>query len=177
MTALIKGLVIGAIQVAIVSSLGVKLLVDRNTRPRVWVRTAPVDPDLPIRGRYVRLRIEAQASSDFRSASGVATPGGLPWNRVSVLLSERNGHLVATPDRTNWSNVRAQPTARVDEKGEPLVLLYEPVAYFIPEHATDPSVRSPGEELWVEVTVPRAGLPRPIRLGVKKDGMITPIEG
>jgi hypothetical protein len=168
MTPLTKGLLIGAIQVAIVSSLGAKLLVDRATRPRIWVRAAPVDPNLPIRGRYVRMRIEAVPSGD-------AIVGNQPWNRVSVLLSERRGQLVATPDPSGSSHVWVQPTTRAGENREAVVVLIEPVAYFIPEHAADPSSRSPGEELWVEVTVPRAGLPRPIRLGVKKDGVLTPI--
>jgi hypothetical protein len=35
------------------------------------------------------------------------------------------------------------------------------------EHIPDPS-RLQGEELWAEVTIPKKGLPRPIRLGVKK---------
>jgi hypothetical protein len=52
----------------------------------------------------------------------------------------------------------------------------EPVAFFIPEHVSDPSRRPPGEELWVEVSVPAKGPPRPIRLGVKKDGVLTPLE-
>jgi hypothetical protein len=40
----------------------------------------------------------------------------------------------------------------------------EPVAFFLPEHAADPSRLSPGKELWVEVSVPRKGPPRPIQL-------------
>ena len=48
--------------------------------------------------------------------------------------------------------------------------LAEPVAFFIPEHVPDPSRRPAGEELWAEVTIPRSGPPRPIRLGVMKDG-------
>ena len=119
-----KGLIVAVLHVAIVSSLGAKLLVDRATRPRVWVRAAPFDPDLPIRGRYVRLRIVPDPSTDF--------PAG---------------------DRP-----------------------FAPIAYFIPEHVPDPSIRQPGEELWVEVTLPRAGAPRPIRLGVKKDGVLTPLD-
>jgi hypothetical protein len=54
--------------------------------------------------------------------------------------------------------------------------LQEPVAYFIPEHVPDPSRRAAGEELWVEVTVPKKGPPRPIRLGVKKAGTLTPLD-
>jgi hypothetical protein len=119
-----KGLIVAALHVSIVSSLGAKLLVDRATRPRIWVRTAPFDPNLPIRGRYVRLRIVADPSTE-------------------ALVKDS---------------------------------LSAPIAYFIPEHVPDPSIRQPGEELWVEVTVPRAGAPRPIRLGVKKDGVLTPLD-
>jgi hypothetical protein len=119
-----KGLIVAALHVAIVSSLGAKLLVDRATRPRVWTRAAPFDPNLPIRGRYVRLRIKADPLTD--SSAGDSQ--------------------------------------------------FVPIAYFIPEHVPDPSIRQPGEELWVEVTVPRAGAPRPIRLGVKKDGVLTPLD-
>jgi len=51
----------------------------------------------------------------------------------------------------------------------------EPVAFFIPEHANNPARLNPGEELWVEVTVPKKGPPRPLRLGIKKDGILTPL--
>jgi hypothetical protein len=54
--------------------------------------------------------------------------------------------------------------------------LSQPLAYFIPEHVADPSVRTRDEELWVEVTVPPTGAPRPIRLGVKANGVIRPLE-
>ena len=51
------------------------------------------------------------------------------------------------------------------------------VAFFIPPGVADPSRRPPGEQLWVEVTLPVAGPPRPIRLGVKRgEGPITPLE-
>ena len=59
---------------------------------------------------------------------------------------------------------------------ETLMVLVEPVAYFIPEHIADPSRRPPGEQLWVEATIPASGPPRPIRLGVKKgDGPVEPL--
>ena len=58
---------------------------------------------------------------------------------------------------------------------ETITVLDDSVAFFIPEHVSDPSIRAPGEELWVEVTIPKKGPPRPIRLGVKKGGAITPL--
>lgn len=57
-----------------------------------------------------------------------------------------------------------------------VTVLDQPLAFFIPERVPDPSIRQPGGELWVEVTLPKAGAPRPIRLGVKKDGVITPLD-
>jgi len=115
-----KGLLIGAAHVLLVMSLGAKLLIDRARYPRVWVEVAPFDPSLPIRGRYVRLKI------------------------------------IGTP-KVGGATI---------ETGQPL-------AYFIPDGVPDPSHRPSGEELWAEVTVPRKGPPRPIRMGVKKNGVLT----
>jgi hypothetical protein len=155
-----KGLLVAAVHVAIVASLGGKLLVDRATRPRVWARAAPVDPNMPIRGRYVSLRLEALADDVGRGTQ-----------MQSVALSVRDGRLVATP--ATGSKITAQ---FVDRDAERVARLDQPLAYFIPEHVPDPSRRASGEELWVEVTIPRAGGPRPIRLGVKKGGVLTPLD-
>jgi hypothetical protein len=157
-----KGLLVAALHVAIVASLGAKLLVDRATRPRVWARAAPVDPNLPIRGRYVRLNVEAVPSNDLKAVG---------WLPASIALSVRDGQLVATPGGSS------KLTARFTERGgQRVAVVNEPLAYFIPEHVADPSRRPPGEELWVEVTLPRAGAPRPIQLGVRKDGVLTPLD-
>lgn len=160
--ALRRGLIVALLHVAIVSTLGAKLLVDRATRPRVWVRTGPVDPNLPIRGRYVRLQIELEPSGSLMSANPNM------WNPVT--LQVEGDRLVAAPS----SDSRLY--ARVAQRSEGNVLvLTQPIAYFIPEHVPDPSRRAAGEELWVEVTVPKHGAPRPIRLGVKKSGVLTPL--
>lgn len=159
-----NGLIVAALHVALVSTLGVKLAADRMTRPRVWVRVAPVDPDLPIRGRYVRLQIEVHPME------GVSASTDRSW--TPVRLDAREGNLVVLPsDRSSGLFVEA-----LQRGGERRVVLTQPIAYFIPEHVPDPSVRAAGEELWAEVTVPRRGAPRPIRLGVKKNGTLTPLE-
>ena len=157
-----KGLIVAVLHVVIVAGVGVKLLVDRATRPRVWARTAPYDPELPIRGRYVRLSLEAVPAPGFDAP--------LAYDRT-VTLSARNGQLVATPSDSGANLARI--SSRDDER---IALLAIPVAYFIPEHIPDPSVRKPGEELWVEVTVPSEGPPRPIRLGVRRDGALAPLQ-
>jgi len=157
-----KGLTVALLHVLLVSSLAAKLIVDRAMRPRVWARTAPFDPDLPLRGRYVRLRLE---SADPVQPS-------ISFDTMAVSLSARDGVLELLPASTDTGL-----TARVVERaGRKAVVLDQPVAYFIPEHVPDPSIRADGEELWVEVTLPARGAPRPIRLGVKKNGVLTPLD-
>ena len=163
-----KGLALGVIHLALVASLAGKMLIDRATRPRVWVRTAPVDPNLPIRGRYVALGLEVPVR-------GVAPPAAR-FATLRVALRLDNGQLVAVPVQSEspWNEGFGARLRIVD--GVEVADIMEPVAFFIPEHAADPSRRQPGEQLWVEVTLPKKGLPRPIRLGVKKGGILTPLD-
>lgn len=163
-----KGLTLGVIQLALVASLGGKMLYDRATRPRVCVRTAPVDPNLPIRGCYVALRLEVPAR-------GIAAPVNR-WTELKISLLLEDRRLVAVPVAPSraWAEGFYAQVRTVD--GAEMADLRGPVAFFILEHALDPSRREPGEELWVEVTLPKRGPPRPIRLGVKKGGTLTPLE-
>lgn len=121
-----KGIIVGAVQCALVLSLTGKLFYDRATRPRIWVKTLPYDPNLPIRGRY-----------------------------LSLVLAPAAGALYF--DRT--TNQR--------------------VVFFVPEHETEVDFvpfRPNAPELWAEITIPHKGPPRPIRLGLKKDGQIQPVQ-
>jgi hypothetical protein len=147
-----RGLLIAGLQLLIILSLGGKLLVDRATRPRVWISVAPIDPDLPIRGRYVMLSPHVEAPPSAKRDY---------W--VTARLEVRDGKLFAVPDADGsvsyWRRTPESPA-----------VLQDNVAFFIAEHAKDASFRAKGEELWAEVTVPRKGPPRPIRLGVKRQG-------
>jgi hypothetical protein len=155
-----KGLIVAAIHVALVASLGAKMLADRAMRPRVWARVVPFDPNLPIRGRYVRMAIEGTGDDNVRTAySGYFDP------------VVRNNALVFVPAGENGLHGVVEL-----RDGRHVVRLREPLAYFIPEHVPDPSMRAGGEELWVEVTLPRRGAPRPIRLGVMRGGTLTPLD-
>jgi len=162
-TARTKGLVVAALHIALVSALGAKLLADRAALPRVWVEVAPYDPNLPIRGRYVRLQVKAEARGFVEPAGSAASAWG--YARLSV----EGDRLVAT--RTD--DGVGHPVQIRKENGRLVAALSTPVAYFIPEHAVDPSSR-PG--LMAEVTVPRKGPPRPIRLGVKEGEKVTPLD-
>jgi hypothetical protein len=173
MTPLIKGLVLAAVQVGLVASVGAKLLYDRATRPRVWTLSAPYDPNLPIRGRYVRLQLVVEPRG-IRETK----PGPISQPPQSIGLMVEGDRLVAEAKAPQRNYDPSDLHLRlIDRRGEKLAVLAEPVAFFIPEHIPDPSRRPEGEELWVEVTIPKKGPPRPIRLGVKKgDGPIVPLE-
>ena len=273
MNPLAKGAIVALLHVGLVSSLGAKLLYDRATRPRVWVRTAPYDPSLPIRGRYVSLQLQVEARgfaptplTDFTALPAqlsienerlLATPGDersehqvwfgrrRPWvadpevtQRYGLQRSElvapqlaehlgiaggffakevRSGSSLAQaglqagdvllridgrptttwPELSRalkpphgqqelvWDVLRSHQetslkvSVQTIEDGallEGSALLARPVLFFIPEHVRDPARRPAGEELWVEVTVPKKGPPRPVRLGVKQaNGPIEPL--
>jgi hypothetical protein len=169
----IKGLVVAAVQVSLVASLGLKLLYDRATRPRVWVLTAPYDPNLPIRGRYIRLQLVVEPRNIQEKQ-----PGSLWEPGTAVILRVEGDNLVAERDphefRYDPADLHLHFIGPAESKR---TLLDKPVAFFIPEHLPDPSRRQPGQELWVEVTVPSKGAPRPIRLGVKHgNGPIIPLQ-
>lgn len=157
-----KGLIVGAIHVLLVASLGAKLLYDRHTHPRVWVQTQAFDPDLPIRGRYL--------------SESLIVPGEGPFRELAVLsnrarLEVRSGQLVAVPAdglRGEWVTLRKNSDGTVE------ATLQEPVLFFIPDTAKVPTLK-PGQRVWVEVTVPAQGPPRPIRIGIKENGIITPL--
>lgn len=162
MTPRSAGLAVALAHLALVAAVGLKYAADRARLPSGWARTAPFDPSLPIRGRYVRLRLQVPvAGSPADAGSGETRP---------VRLRARGEEVEAVVDSA------AALTAVLDTAGGPVARLIEPVAFFIPEHIPDPSVRPPGEELWAEVTIPPAGPPRPIRLGVRRAGRLEPLD-
>ncbi len=176
MSASRKGIILAVLQLAIVVSLAAKYTIDRARYPRVWARTAVYDPNLPIRGRYlsVQLRVDADrlyaALERPRDSNDI---NNFQWERRDVYLRAEDGHLAAYPAPTpTGAHVNRWKT----RTGEVVTVLSEPVDFFLPEHAIDPSWRKAGEELWVEVTVPAKGPPRPIRLAVKRGDTFTPLE-
>ena len=158
MNGLTKGIAVALVHILIVASLGGKLLYDRAHRPRVWVRTGSIDPDLPIRGRYLALRLQVDAPWFDRSKQ---------YNHSDVQLRAENGTLTAYPSTTStglsissWQGPVARPVTGP-------VYLDESVLFFLPEFAELPLPHR-GEELWAEVTIPKKGPPRPIQLAMKK---------
>jgi hypothetical protein len=169
MSALWKGLLLAALHVALVCSLGAKLLYDRATRPRVWIQVATYDPNLPIRGRY--LVFSLQLPAEGFTARENQQPYSSPYSPSRCDLLARNDVLTAVANENGefWVNIRLVNNA-------PVAIVNTQTPFFIPEHANVPTPRAlGGEELWMEATLPRQGPPRPIRLATKKNGALTPL--
>ena len=181
-----KAAVVALIQVLIVCSLGAKLLYDRRTCPRGWFKTERYDPNLPIRGRYVSLLVEV---TDSRSPEDVEKKFGAEiqaiqnrnaqyryrgvddFGRECGSIAMREGAPVAKFDQTTeiW-NCDNLAFVRRRTGNENSLRLTEPSLFFISDTAKDPTRLNPGDELWVQATIPRKGPPRPLALGVKKAG-------
>lgn len=158
MKPLYRGLLAALLQCALVLSMTAKYQWDRDRLPRVWVRVGPLDPNAPLRGRYLQLRVQA------------AMEGGSAIGGQHVRLFIQDGQLTAKADDTGDLMVWPQRQSQV-------VSLAEPMPFFLSDTANDPSQSLKiGQELWAEVSLPPNAMPRPIRLGVKSEGVITPLD-
>jgi hypothetical protein len=172
---LAKAAVVALIQILIVSSLGAKLLYDRRTCPQAWFLAQRYDPNLPIRGRYVSKQVTV---SDPRSQGEISkqwlgqTPlGGLnSFEHWCGSIVSRNGTPTAELDNSPAWDCANLSFAYWPGNGPSRLRLNQPILFFIPDTAEDPTALPRGDELWVLATIPRKGPPRPIALGVKKAG-------
>ncbi|HEX9198996.1 MAG TPA: hypothetical protein VF865_05520 [Acidobacteriaceae bacterium] len=174
-----RTIVLLVVQAALVLSIAGKYLYERKTCPRVWVRTAQFDPNMPLRGRYLSLQLAVDACGlprdEVHRMKGYM-PGTDYWRWEDAKPVVRDGKLVA---------VSAGATDRPELTDEVILLgnrscdratLSKSVDYFTPDTAKGPFPLKKGEELWVEVTVPQMGPPRPIQLALAKDGAFTPLK-
>ena len=178
------------IQLGLVSSVAGKYLYQRWTCPRVWTRTAAFDPELLMRGRYLSLQLtvdgcgstlpSAKQARFARDFNGV--PQGFTYSiderqfvEFPAVVTVKNGKLVAVrategADRRLTREVVAQSGASCEQ-----MRLVAPVNFYIAEHAKSPLPLASGAELWIEVTVPPKGPPRPIQLARKQNGVWEPL--
>ena len=63
-----NGLILAAFHVALILTIGAKFAYERAVLPRGWMRTMPVDPSTPLRGRYVSLRVMAKKEPGYTGA-------------------------------------------------------------------------------------------------------------
>jgi uncharacterized membrane-anchored protein len=178
------------IQVAIVSTIALKYFYQRATCPRVWTRTAAYDPSLVMRGRYLSLQVTVDGcSSTLPSAKNAQFPrnvNGTPsiptfnvnasdavWFQARLAVKDNKLIAIRVPESessASTQSVTAQPGSACDQ-----MRLSVPVDFYISEHAKDPSFIKQGQQLWIEVTVPPKGPPRPLQLALKDNGIWKPL--
>ena len=169
MTSRNRAIALIVIQCLLVSSIAAKYLYERATRPRVWVRAAQYDPELPMRGRYLALQPLVDAC-DLKNLPPAKTIRPQARGDCQVRLVGRNGKLVAQDagdglPRGQYDWLVLNPRMQCEQVPVSLSL-----DYFIPENAHSPFPLNKGQELWVEVTVPPSGPPRAIQLALSENG-------
>jgi hypothetical protein len=182
------------IQLAVVSLIAAKYLHQRWSCPRVWTRTIVYDPEMVMRGRYLSEQLIVDGcKSTLPSAKEARMPrnvDGLPVGarfsvnaaqavRFPATIKVEGNKLVALriPDSENVQPMPpgSQMVAAWPGSSCENLRLETPVDFYIPEHAAIPSPLKAGQELWIEVTVPPKGPPRPIQLALKDAGAWRPL--
>jgi uncharacterized membrane-anchored protein len=178
------------IQLVLVSSIAAKYLYQRSTCPRVWTRTVMYDPSLIMRGRYLSMQLTVDGcQSTLPSAKEAGFPrnlDGVPNGTNFSIAAQQpvvfpaklavNGNkLVAIRISDNDDDSSGQNVIAVSRASCDRMRLSDPVNFYLAEHATSPLPVRPGQELWVEVTVPPNGPPRPIQLALKDNGAWKPL--
>jgi len=183
-------IVLLGIQFAIVSTVALKYFYQRATCPRVWTRAAAYDPTLLMRGRYLSLQLTVDGCSSTlpsaknaqfpRNANGTVSSPNFNVNAPDTVwfqakLAVKNNKLIATrapeaDSSASMQSVSAPPGSPCDR-----MRLSTPVDFYISEHASDPTFLKSGQELWIEVTVPPKGPPRPLQLALKDNGAWKPL--
>ncbi len=195
------------IQLALVCSIAAKYLYQRSVCPRVWVRTVAYDPDLVLRGRYLSLQLPVDGcQSTLPTAADAVMPrdiNGVPTGKRYTIrngipvplqfkarLKVEGNRLLAVRVPESEESYVGQWIFVLPSAGCDTMRLQDPVSFYLPEHAQDPTPARQGHwdtqskqwisdpnapELWVEVTVPPQGPPRPIQLALKENGVWKPI--
>jgi len=177
------------VQMGLVSTIAAKYLYQRWRCPRAWTRAAAYDPETPMRGRYLNLQLtvdgcqstlpSAKEATFPRDVNGAIRPGPFVLRPQAVYfdanLKVENNRLEAIriQDPETYSGgqeVSAMRGARCEE-----MRLDEPVDFYIADTAQSPLPLKANQELWIEVTVPPKGPPRPMQLALKQDGAWRPL--
>ena len=178
------------IQLLLVSSIAAKYLYQRRNCPRVWTQAAAYDPEMPMRGRYLSLRLTVNGCQSTlpsalhaifpRNIDGTTKPTGFTVKsdypvQFSAKLKVENNKLLAIRIPEADLTSRGEEVTALPDSSCDAMRLSQPVDFYIAEHAADPTRLKPGQELWIEVTVPPQGLPRPLQLALKQEGAWKPL--
>jgi hypothetical protein len=178
------------VQLALVSTIAAKYLYQRWSSPRVWTRAAAVDPQLPMRGRYLALQLtvdgcqstlpSAKDANFPRDFNGAVKPGPyvLRPNAVDFRANLKVDHNTLVAVRIEGQEDSNAGEEVVGAAGSSCneMQLASSTDFNISDTAQSPLPLKPGQGLWIEVTVPPKGPPRPIQLALKDNGAWKPLD-
>jgi hypothetical protein len=143
-----------------------------------------------MRGRYLSLQLTVDGcqstlpSAKFatfpRDVNGAVKPGPYVLRPHPVTfradLKVQNNQLVALrvegqEDPNVGEEISAAPGAPCNQ-----IQLSDPVDFYIADTAKSPLPLQLNQELWIEVTVPPTGPPRPLQLALKDNGVWKPLD-
>jgi hypothetical protein len=175
-------------QLAIVASVAAQYLYQRAFNPKVWARAVAAESQPAVSGSYLRLQLivdgcqstlpSAKAAEFPRDFSGAATQGKFGLRAGSLFradLKVQGNRFVAINAVADETGLKGQQVIAVPGTPCDQMLLYAPVAIYVGGKAIDASRLSAGQELWIEVTIPKTGPPRPVQLALKDNGAWKPV--
>ena len=183
-------LVLLAIQLVLVSSVAARYLYQRLTCPRVCTRAELSLGSQPMRGRYLSLPLTANGCRSTlpsakqaifpRNVDGTTRPDGFTVTPVQLVhfpasLKVEDNKLLAI--RLQNPRGPSDGVTVVADPGSPCdqMRLAVPADFYLAKSATIPMPLQPNQELWVEVTVPPQGPPRPLQLAIKEGAAWKPL--
>ena len=157
----------------------------------MWTRTVAIDPELLMRGRYLSLQLTVDGcQSTLPSAKQAAfsrnvdgTTNQMPYSIAApqpisfpARLTVKNGKLIAIRIPVTDGTPVGETVLAVPGSSCEAMRLADAVSFYIAEHSASPLPLKPGAELWIEVTVPPKGPPRPIQLALQQNGTWKPMK-
>ena len=186
----VTSLVLLVVQLAIVSTIAGKYLYQRWSCPRVWTRATTYDPTLLMRGRYLSLQLVVDGcKSTLPSAEEAAMPRNFEGIQMGKTYTIHADQTVRFPAKLKVEGGKLLAIRIPEGNGRPDELMVEgrpgascedlrldgAVDFYIAESAAAPAALKAGQELWIEVTVPPNGPPRPLQLALKDNGAWKPL--
>ena len=180
-----RSLLLLLLQLLIVSSIAAKYLYQRATCPSVWTRAVAYDPNLILRGRYLSMQLHIDAcgvqlppESDIahnHSLNRLFDSNGLMTPLLNVRIGVKNGKLTVLrldPTGTEPGDLTIQIRRAAPFQD---AILTEAVDFYVPARALAPFPHPQSQSLWVEVTIPPKGPPRPLHLAISDNGQWHPL--
>jgi hypothetical protein len=192
MTLLQKGLIVLAVQTALVLTTAGKYSWERHTRPMVWTRAqlfGEMMMEENAQSRYARVYAYADAcllppkapemEEDFentQNASDLEHPKQFKVRKGRVRTIAKDGHLVMV-DAGDFAAHGTQEMRWDMRQPCTQARLLDEIEFYVPAGSSLPLELKPGQSLWALVTVPSQGDPRPIELAISDATGFHPLRG